>query len=135
MVKVVSWELVNGIMKPTVKVTVDDKILIENTDYTVSSYIENNTLYARITGIENYCDSILIEYQENAVIVGDLNGDNTVDVLDAASVQKHATGKADLTDEQLTAADVNDDGNVDVLDAADIQKFAAGIITEFKKKS
>lgn len=135
MVKVVSWELVNGIMKPTVKVTVDDKILIENTDYTVSSYIENNTLYARITGIENYCDSISIEYQENAVIVGDINSDNIVDVLDAAMVQKHAVGKGSISSEQLAMADVNGDGFADILDSTEIQKYAAGIITEFKKKT
>ena len=66
---------------------------------------------------------------------GDVNGDNTVDVLDAAAIQKHASGISELNSEQLAAADVNGDGNVDVLDAADIQKFAAGIISEFKKKA
>ena len=65
---------------------------------------------------------------------GDVNGDNNVDVLDAAAIQKHASGKAELNSDQLAAADVNGDGNVDVLDAAEIQKFAAGKITEFKKK-
>ncbi len=72
---------------------------------------------------------------EGDVILGDANGDNTVDVLDAAAIQKHASGKAELNSEQLAAADVNGDGNVDVLDAADIQKYAAGIISEFKKKA
>lgn len=88
------------------------------------------------TTAETYANNngfTFVELDESTI--GDTNGDNTVDVLDAASVQKHATGKADLTDEQLAAADVNGDGNVDVLDAADIQKFAAGIITEFKKKA
>ena len=66
--------------------------------------------------------------------IGDANGDNTVDVLDAAAIQKHASGISELNSEQLAAADVNGDGNVDVLDAADIQKYAAGIISEFKKK-
>ena len=65
---------------------------------------------------------------------GDVNGDNNVDVLDAAAIQKHASGISELNSDQLVAADVNGDGNVDVLDAADIQKFAAGIISEFKKK-
>ena len=66
--------------------------------------------------------------------IGDTNGDNNVDVLDAAAVQKHASGISELNSDQLAAADVNGDGNVDVLDAAEIQKFAAGKITEFKKK-
>lgn len=69
------------------------------------------------------------------VLIGDVNGDNAIDVLDAALVQKYAAGKAELTPEQLALADVNDDNNVDVLDAAMIQKYAAGKITEFKKKS
>ena len=68
-------------------------------------------------------------------LTGDANGDNTVDILDAAAIQKHASGISELNSEQLAAADVNGDGNVDVLDAAEIQKFAAGKITEFKKKA
>ncbi len=72
---------------------------------------------------------------EGGVLFGDVNGDNNVDVLDAAAIQKHASGISELNSDQLAAADVNGDGNVDVLDAADIQKFAAGIISEFKKKA
>ena len=67
--------------------------------------------------------------------IGDANGDNNVDVLDAAAIQKHASGISELNSDQLVAADVNGDGNVDVLDAAEIQKFAAGKIMEFKKKA
>ena len=66
-----------------------------------------------------------------SVLIGDVNGDNSVDVLDAAMIQKYAAGKADLTAEQLTAGDVNGDHNVDVLDAAMIQKYAAGKINHF----
>ena len=71
---------------------------------------------------------------ESSKPIGDANGDNNVDVLDAAAIQKHASGISELNSDQLVVADVNGDGNVDVLDAADIQKFAAGIISEFKKK-
>lgn len=72
---------------------------------------------------------------ESSKIIGDANGDNTVDILDAAAIQKHASGISELNSEQLVAADVNGDGNVDVLDAAEIQKFAAGKIIEFMKKN
>lgn len=67
-------------------------------------------------------------------IIGDVNGDENVDVLDAAMVQKYTVNRANLSEEQLSFADVNNDNHVDVLDAAEIQKFAAGKITEFKKK-
>ena len=69
------------------------------------------------------------------IIPGDVNGDGSVDVLDATLVQKYATEKAKLTSGQIRAGDVNGDNNVDVLDAAMIQMFAAGRITEFPKKA
>jgi hypothetical protein len=69
------------------------------------------------------------------LILGDVNDDGVVDVLDAAAIQKYAVGKSTMTPEQLYNADVNNDGNVDVLDAAEIQKYSVGKITEFKKKA
>ena len=69
------------------------------------------------------------------VLIGDVNGDKIVDILDAAIVQKYAAGKSTLTPEQFIAGDVNNDGSVDILDATQIQKYAAGKITEFKRKT
>lgn len=62
---------------------------------------------------------------------GDVNFDNTVDIMDSLMVQKYASGKLDLTDEQLDRADVNGDWYVDVIDAMDIQKLATGKISSF----
>ena len=67
-------------------------------------------------------------------IIGDVNGDGFVDVLDATLVQKYSSEKSKFNDRQIYVADVNDDGNVDVLDAATIQKYAADKIQEFRKK-
>lgn len=72
---------------------------------------------------------------DQQVMIGDANGDNVVDVLDATLIQKFTVDKAELTDEQQKVADVNDDGTVDILDASDIQKFTVEKITEFKKKA
>lgn len=68
------------------------------------------------------------------ILIGDVNLDGTVDVMDAVMVQLYATDNASFDDTQKYAADVNDDGNIDVLDAMDIQKFVSSKITEFKKK-
>ena len=57
---------------------------------------------------------------------GDVNGDNTVDILDSAEVQKAAVDKVELNAAQKMIGDVTFDGNVNVLDAAVIQKVAAG---------
>ena len=102
--------------------------------------VEGFTIYGvKGSEVERYAnknDYIFIAIDsEPETIIGDANGDNTVDILDAAAIQKHASGKVELKPEQFVAADVNGDGNVDVLDAAEIQKFAAGKITEFKKKA
>ena len=70
-----------------------------------------------------------------AVKIGDINGDGSVDILDATIAQKSAAGKTQLTPEQDYVGDVNNDGICDILDATMIQKYAAGKITEFPKKA
>lgn len=67
-------------------------------------------------------------------IIGDVNCDGKIDILDAAMIQKYAVEKVNLNDYQLYVGDVNDDGIVDVLDATMIQKFAVDKITEFTRK-
>ena len=62
----------------------------------------------------------------NSGILGDVNGDGSVNVTDATMVAKYALGAQALTDEQLALADVNNDGNVNVTDAAGIAKMAIG---------
>ncbi len=75
-----------------------------------------------------------VEPTTEPLIIGDVNLDGIVDIMDAVMVQLYATDNASFDDTQKYAADVNDDGNIDVLDAMDIQKFVSSKITEFKKK-
>lgn len=125
MVKVVSWELLNGIMKPNVKVIVDGHFLVENTDYTVSSYIENDVLHAKITGIENYCDSVSIEYQDVNYEIGDTNLDGHITISDVTAIQRHLAELDIFSDEQLALADTNGDGEINIGDATHLQKYLA----------
>ncbi len=67
-------------------------------------------------------------------LIGDVNGDGSIDTLDAIIVQKYSADKTKLNDRQIYVGDVNDDGYVDVLDAAMIQKFSVEKLKEFKKK-
>ena len=67
-------------------------------------------------------------------LIGDVNGDGSVDTLDAIIVQKYAAEKTTLNERQLYVGDVNDDGYIDVLDAAMIQKYAVEKLSGFKKK-
>ena len=47
---------------------------------------------------------------------GDIDGDGSITAADAQLLADHLTGKAALTDEQLTRADCNEDGKVDLAD-------------------
>lgn len=107
--------------------TINGNALSNQPEYTVT--IKNSESYAGVKKSE------IVKQTSIAYVIGDVNDDGAIDVLDAAFIQKHAVGKADLTPEQLYVADVNDDGIVDILDAAQIQKYAVGKITEFKKKA
>ncbi len=78
---------------------------------------------------------VVIPKLKPAHLIGDVNRDGNVDVLDAVLVQKYSASKATLDDEQLYIGDVNDDGTVDILDAVQIQKYAGEKIFEFKKKA
>ena len=78
---------------------------------------------------------VVIPKLKSAYLIGDVNRDGYVNVLDAVVVQKAAAKRITLDAEQIYLGDVNDDGNVDVLDAVQIQKFAGEIISEFKKKA
>ena len=67
------------------------------------------------------------------IIMGDVNGDETVDVKDAVAVLDHVAEKNILTEAAQAAADVNYDETVDVRDAVRILDFVAEKITEFTK--
>ena len=69
--------------------------------------------------------------EEASILLGDVNGDGTINSLDAAQTLKHDAQLITLEGDGLAAADVNGDGTVNSLDAAQILKFDAKLITEF----
>ena len=68
----------------------------------------------------------------NSAIIGDVNGDNTVNFQDAQLVLQHEAGLVTLSAEQLEAADVNGDGTINFQDAQLILQYEAGIIDSFE---
>lgn len=64
-------------------------------------------------------------------LLGDVNGDGEITIVDATILQKYIVGQTTLDDETLNVADVNKDGAVTVVDATLIQKFVVKGITEF----
>ncbi len=106
-------------------------------DYTDEAYGNSYTVTnGKISGTVK-ANTVAVIYNresEDYGIIGDVNGDGQINVLDSTEIRKYAAQKVILDDRQLYVADVNDDGSVDVLDATEIQKFAVQKISEFKKK-
>ncbi len=63
--------------------------------------------------------------------LGDINGDGSIDYLDAMTALRYDAELIELTDAQITAADVNGDGSVDSLDAILMLRYDAGLIESF----
>ena len=124
MVTITGWTPKGGIYQPTVKVVVDGQTLTKDVDYTVSTYIDNETLYAKVTGIGNYCDSISVEYQEKTVYLGDVDGDEVVTIIDATAIQRHLASIPTASYNEK-AADADEDGEVTIIDATAIQRHLA----------
>ncbi|MBQ2971185.1 MAG: dockerin type I repeat-containing protein [Ruminococcus sp.] len=65
------------------------------------------------------------------IMLGDVDGDGKVSVVDATLVQRHVAKLTTLELTQLLAADTYKDGEITVVDATTIQRFVAKLITEF----
>lgn len=64
-------------------------------------------------------------------VLGDVNGDGEIGVIDATLVQRAVAKLVTLDETETACADVNGDGEISVLDATTIQYYVAKLITEF----
>ena len=63
--------------------------------------------------------TLLVE-EESQLLLGDVNGDTTVNILDIVMVANYTLGQDNFTDEQIQAADINQDGIINILDIVQI---------------
>lgn len=61
----------------------------------------------------------------SGIMLGDVDGDNEVSILDATAIQLHIAQRKTLTDEQIERGDTDADGELSILDACAIQLFIA----------
>ena len=78
---------------------------------------------------------ILVEYtvedsQQN-IVLGDVDGDSKVSVMDATLIQMYKAQMIELSDEQLSRGDTDKDSVVSVMDATLIQRLVAQLIEGF----
>lgn len=64
-------------------------------------------------------------------ILGDVDGDDKVSIMDATLVQRHIVQLTLIDEERLSCADTDKDGKVSIMDATTIQRFIAQLIPEF----
>lgn len=64
-------------------------------------------------------------------LLGDVNLNGEIDILDATLIQRHLAALDILTERQQKAADTNHSGEVDILDATMIQRYLAALMNEF----
>ena len=107
---------------------------VENSEYKRSAQIDvahgdtifvgvGNSNWPTMNSIADETIYIINLKIENKAVLGDINGDGTVNVTDCTIVQKHLAGLAVLTQSQLKSADINKDENVDVTDITSMQKI------------
>lgn len=60
-----------------------------------------------------------------SALLGDVNGDGIITVVDVTAVQRYIAQMDSLMDVYVSAADVNGDGTVDIIDATVLQKYLA----------
>lgn len=65
--------------------------------------------------------------EESGIILGDLNGDKLVDIVDLSKLQQHIIGSQLLGDKYLKAADLNQDGEIDLIDLSRLMSEIVGI--------
>lgn len=83
-------------------------------------------------GLSDEAFNVTFNFEPNKeTLLGDVNGDGEITIVDATILQKYIVGQTTLDDETLNVADVNKDGAVTVVDATLIQKFVVKGITEF----
>lgn len=61
-----------------------------------------------------------------ALLIGDLDGDNAISIMDATYIQRYLASLCSFSDRQLMVADFDWDLNITIMDATAIQKYLAG---------
>lgn len=107
----------------------------EGMNFRISYNVNARETYVLQIGAFNSSDeafNVTFNFEPNKeTLLGDVNGDGEITIVDSTILQKYIVGQTTLDDETLNVANVNKDGAVTVVDATLIQKFVVKGITEF----
>lgn len=68
-------------------------------------------------------------------VIGDVDGDGSINATDAQAILKHAAGVSQLEGEAKRFADVNGDDAINAMDAFDVLRKVAGVIDKFEAEA
>ncbi len=92
-----------------------------------SGLLNLNDLCELVNVVDGFYFMITNWADTDSEVLGDVNGDGNLTVLDATLIQKKVLNLVEFTDSETECADVNADGKVDVSDVTQVQKSVAGI--------
>lgn len=127
---VVSGTYINGILPG---ISISDFDLGIDSIYEVKIFTEKHVLKtAGFVGTGDYVgiyldNGLVIQYQ--VIIMGDINGDGTINVHDVSRLYKQIKGRINIDECYLHAGNVNGDTILNVHDVSKLYKFIKGRIT------
>lgn len=76
------------------------------------------------------CNKVLVEQETIPMLtlIGDVDGDGKVTIIDATHIQRHIAQLATISEDRIICADTDKDGRITIIDATMIQRFIAQLI-------
>ena len=107
----------------------ENTVINDNGEITIGKDETSSLIIVKAVSAEDYSKygEFAINIKQN-ILIGDVNGDGKISILDATEIQKYIAQLSYLNDEQLAVADVNGDGKISIIDATEIQKYIAQLI-------
>lgn len=91
----------------------------------------SNTLYTADLRFEKISPPTNSYVSMQKYLIGDINGDGTIDSADSLLAMQYSVGTASLTDMQKVRADVNFDGSINSTDSMMINQYGVDVIRTF----
>ncbi len=78
------------------------------------------------------CNKVLVEQEVIPALpmIGDVDGDGEVSILDVSEIQRHLAQYTTISDERFVYADADKNGDIDIFDASMIQRFLSQLVEE-----
>ena len=135
----ISWDAVQDSLVSGYNVyraTIEDSLIwIGQTDFMTTSFIDNsiemgNTYYYAVTSYyfdyieSDYSELIMVDTQN--LLMGDVNGDSLINVVDVITIVNFILNNAEPTSTEFYISDMNEDGQINVVDIISIVNVILG---------